>query len=220
MRFLLTSAGISNNSIRTALVDLLGKRIADATALCIPTAVYAVPNGPAEAWRQIRAWSELGWKAFGVLEFTALPSVRQEDWLPLVRAADALLVGGGENLCLCYWVRQTGLAATLPSLLRDTVSVGASAGSMLVAQTFGQHYHGIDPPTGSDKALGLVDFKLHPHLDAEYMPLASLASLAHLAAWAAGLAVPTYAIDNQTALKVTDGGVEVVSEGHWHRLSP
>jgi dipeptidase E len=213
MRFLLTSAGISNTSIRNALVDLLGKPIAEATALCIPTAAYATPEGPAEAWRQIRAWVELGWKALGVLELTALPSIPQEDWLPQLQAADALLVGGGENLYLCYWTWQSGLAESLPSLLQDKVYVGASAGSMLVTQTFGHHYDGVNPPTGSDKALGLVDFALHPHLDAEYMPEASLA---HLETWAAGVDVPAYAIDDQTAIRVTNGVIEVVSEGHWN----
>lgn len=217
MKFLLTSAGISNTSIRNTLVDLLGKPIADSSALCIPTAAYATPDGPAEAWRQIRPWSELGWKAFGVLELTALPTTRQEQWLPLLQATDALLVGGGESLYLCYWIWQSGLAETLPSLLQDKVYVGASAGSMLVTQTFGETYDGTNPPTGSDKALGLVDFALHPHLDADYAPTASLA---HLEQWAAGVSVPAYAIDDQTALKVVDGEVEVVSEGQWKRSTP
>jgi dipeptidase E len=88
---------------------------------------------------------------------------------------------------------------------------------MLVTPTFGEQYDGIDPPTGSDKALGLVDVALHPHLDAEYMPRASLA---HLEQWAARVDVPAYALDDQTAIKVTGGEVSVVSEGHWKRLVP
>ena len=217
MKFLLTSGGISNTSIRNALVDLLGKPIAESTVLCIPTAVYAVPDGPIYAWHQIRTWGELGWKAFGVLELTALPSTRQEHWLPLLQAADVLLVGGGETFYLCYWIRQSGLAEILPSLLQEKVYVGMSAGSMLVTPTFGEAYNGIDPPKGSDLALGLVDFTLYPHLDADYMPAASLA---HIEQWAARVEVPAYAIDDQTALKVIDGVVEVVSEGHWKRFAP
>jgi dipeptidase E len=217
VRFLLTSAGISNTSIHNALVDLLSKPIAESAALCIPTAAYATPAGPAEAWRQVRAWSELGWKAFGLLELTALPSISQEDWLPLLQTMDALLVGGGENLYLCYWIWHSGLADFLPSLPQDKVYVGASAGSMLVTPTFGVEYDGAHPPTGSAKALGLVGFALHPHLDAEYMPEASLA---HLERWAAGVDVPAYAIDDQTALKVVDGVVEVVSEGQWKQFVP
>ncbi len=212
MKFLLTSAGISNPSIRNALIDLLGKPIAASTALFIPTAAHSIPGGPFGVWQQTRAWGELDWKAFGLLELTALPGIRQEHWLPQLEAADVLVVGGGENLYLCYWAWQSGLADLLPSLLQNTVYVGVSAGSMLVTSTFGEHYDGTHPPTGSDRALGLVDFTLHPHLDAEYMPMASLA---HLEKWAAGVAVPAYAIDDQTALKVINSEVSVVSEGHW-----
>src|SRR5581483_11931094 len=131
MKLLLTSAGISNTSIHNALVDLLGKPLAESTALCIPTAAYAIPDGPAEAWRQTRAWGDLGWKAFGVLELTALPSILQEHWLPQLETADALVVGGGESLYLCYWMWQSGLVETLSSLLQERVYVGASTGSML-----------------------------------------------------------------------------------------
>src|SRR3989475_112694 len=123
MRFLLTSAGIKNASIRDALVDLLGKPIADSSALCIPTAGYGHPQGsPDGAWRFISGQSstpmcELGWNSLGVLELTALPSIDEERW-------------------------------------------------------------------------------------------------------AAGIPNPAYAIDDQTAIKVTDGTVEVVSEGHWKLFTP
>src|SRR2546428_3224945 len=88
MRLLLTSSGISNDSIRHALVDLLGKPIAESSALCIPTAAYACPSGAAMAWRFICGVArsplcELGWKSLGVLELTALPSIKEEKWVPL-----------------------------------------------------------------------------------------------------------------------------------------
>ena len=83
MRFLLTSAGIRNTSIHNALVDLLGKPIAEASALCIPTAVYAIPGGAGHAGRFFSGQAttpmcELGWKSLGVLELTALPSIDEE----------------------------------------------------------------------------------------------------------------------------------------------
>ena len=222
MKYLLTSSGISNDSIRNALVDLLGKPIAESSALCIPTAAYACPGGAAMAWRLIRGVAasplcELSWKSLGVLELTALPSITREHWVPLVQEADALLVGGGDPFYLCYWMRQSGLADLLPELPRETVYVGVSAGSMVVTPTFGEQYDGIDPPTGSDRALGLVDFTLYAHLDHPDMPDASLANIER---WAAGIPVPAYAIDDQTAIKVIDGAVEVVSEGHWKRFTP
>jgi len=216
MKLLLTSAGISNTSIENALVDLLGKPIADASALFVPTAIYALPNGPDLARRVIRGslgspFCELGWKSLGVLELTALPSIKRELWVPILQDTDALLVGGGDCQYLCYWMRQSGLAALLPSLLQRTVYVGLSAGSMIMTR-FGTTYGGHILPAESDKSLGLLDFALHPHLDCEGSPGNSLANLEKLAST---IPVPSYAIDDDTAIKVAGGTVEVVSEGHW-----
>ncbi len=103
MRLLLTSVGIKNPSIHNALIDLLGKPISESSALCIPTAAYARPGGAAMAARVIRGKAstpscELGWKSLGVLELTALPSIKKDSWIPLVRETDALLVVGGDPL--------------------------------------------------------------------------------------------------------------------------
>jgi dipeptidase E len=151
-----------------------------------------------------------------VLELTALPSIGEERWVPVVRETDALLVGGGDALYLCYWMRQSGLADLLPSL-REAVYVGVSAGSMALTPHVGQDFIGWKPPTGDDRALGVVDFSLFPHLDHENMPDNSMANAER---WAAGIPVPAYAIDDQTAIKVTDGTVEVVSEGHRKLFAP
>jgi dipeptidase E len=221
MRFLLTSAGIKNTSIHDALVDLLGKPIAESNALCIPTAVYAMPGGAGMAWRLICGSAstplcELGWKSLGVLELTALPSIDEEHWVPMVQETDALLVGGGDVLYLCYWMQQSGLADLLPSL-REAVYVGVSAGSMVMAPNVGEDFVRWSPPTGGDRALGMVDFALFPHLDHEDLPDNSMANAEE---WAASVPVPGYAVDDQTAIKVTDGAVEVVSEGHWKLFTP
>ena len=216
MRFLLTSAGIKNASIHDALVDLLGKPIAESSALCIPTAAYGHPmGGPGAAWRLITGRAvtplcELGWKSLGVLELTALPSIDEEHWVPMVQETDALLVGGGDALYLCYWMRQSGLADLLPSL--ETVYVGVSGGSMVLTPNIGEDFVRWTPPTGGDRALGMVDFSIFPHLDHEQMRDNSMANAER---WAAGIPVPAYAIDDQTAIQVTDGTVEVVTEGHW-----
>jgi len=228
MKFLLTSSGVSNPSISDALVELLGKPIAESSALIIPTAIYPFPDGAGKAWQAIsgRARSplcELGWKSLGVLELTALPTIREESWVPMVREADALLVWGGDVLYLTYWMRQSGLADLLPSL-NESVYVGVSAGSIAVTPyncdaEFDLEFvpTGSDMAQGADRALGLVDFTLYPHLDDADMPDTSLANIEK---WASGIPVPTYAIDDETAIKVTDGTVEVVSEGNWKLFNP
>src|SRR6266478_4190013 len=223
MRFLLTSAGIKNTSIHNALVDLLGKPIAESSALCIPTAMYAMPGGAGHAWRFISGreartpMCELGWKSLGVLELTALPSIDEELWVPVVRETDVLLVNGGDPLYLCYWMRQSGLADLLPELGGETVYVGLSAGSMVMTPNIGEDFVRWKPPTGGDRTLGMVDFSIFPHLDNPDLPYNTLA---HAEKWAAGMSVPAYLMDDQTALTVIDGAVEVVSEGQWKRLAP
>lgn len=222
MKLLLTSAGIKNPSIHKALVDMLGKPIAECNALCIPTAIYALSNGPYMAWKFISGqepqcpMTELGWKSVGVLELTALPSIDKAVWLPTIQAADVILVNGGDPLFLSYWMRQSGLADLLPSL-RDTVWVGLSAGSMIMAPKIGEFFVEWKPPTGGDETLGLVDFALFPHLDHEMLPHNTMANAEK---WAAGMAIPTYAVDDETAIKVVDGTVEVISEGHWKQFTP
>ena len=221
MKLLLTSAGITNSSIRTALVDLLGKPIAESNALCIPTAAYGHPmSGPASVWRFISGQSstpmcELGWKSLGVLELTALPSIDEGRWVSWVRAADVLLVNGGDALYLSHWVRQSGLANLLPSL-DDTVWVGLSAGSMVMTPRIGADFVEWKPPAGDDRTLGIVDFSIFPHVDHELLPENTMAAAER---WAAGIPGPAYAIDDQTAITVADGTVDVVSEGRW-RLFP
>jgi dipeptidase E len=218
LRLLLTSAGVKNASIHNALVDLLGKPISESSALCIPTAQYGHPMvGPgAEPWRFISGNSDnpmvdLGWKSVGVLELTALPSIDEKRWVPMVRETDALLVAGGDALYLCHWMRQSGLADLLSSL-SETVWVGLSAGSMVMAPRIGEDFVQWRPPTGDDSTLGIVEFSICPHLARDGMPGNSMAAAER---WAAGISGPAYAIDDETAIKVVDGTVEVVSEGHW-----
>jgi dipeptidase E len=222
MKLLLTSTGIKNASILEALVGLLGKPIAESSALCIPTAAYGHPRaGPGAAWRFISGTGPsqmcgLGWKSLGVLELSALPSIDKAQWVPQVQETDVLLVDGGDSLYLCYWMRQSGLADLLPSL-RETVYVGLSAGSMVMTPRIGEDFVIWTPPTGGDEALGVVDFSIFPHLDNPELPENTMATAE---TWAAGLGNPAYAIDDETAIKVTDGTVAVVSEGHWTLFTP
>ena len=224
MRFLLCSSGISNPSIHDALIELLDKPIAESNALCIPTGVQPFPGGPAHVYRFISGSTRspmcgLGWKSLEVLELTALPGVKRDDWIPAVQQADALLVWGGSPLYLCYWMRQSGLAELLPSLRPETVYVGTSGGAMVATPDFGgTSYDESEPLTASDEALGLVDFSVFPHLDREDGLPPSPPE--EIEAWAAGLSVPAYVIDDQTAINVVDGNVDVVTDGRWELITP
>jgi len=222
MKLLLTSAGIKNPSIENALVELLGKPIAESNALCIPTALYGHPMaGPRQAWRCISGQETgtptvgLGWKSMGVLELTALPSLDADRWVPLVRETEVLLVEGGDAAYLCYWMQESGLLDLLPSL-GETVWVGVSGGSMVMTPRIGADFVTWHSPAG-DKTLGVVDFSIFPHLDNPDLPWNTMATAEE---WAAGVSGPAYAIDDETAIKVVDGAVEVVSEGQWKLFAP
>lgn len=236
MKLLLTSSGISNPTIQDALVGLLGKPIAECDALLVPTALYPFPGGPQMAWKAISGQSHsrmatLGWKSLGVLELTALPSIDKDAWVPAVQQADAVLVAGGDPVFLATHLRRSGLTDVLRP---ETVYVGVSAGAIATATTFTETY--TEPPRGADEPIetddvvfstpdgdigrtlvttrgaGLVDFAVIPHFDNPDHPDASPANAEK---WAARNPVPTYAIDDQSAVVVTGDAVDVVTEGTW-----
>ncbi len=215
MKLLLTSAGVTNPSIRAALLELLGKPIEECTALVNSTASW-----PIQGWTQLARsfiageepetpMAELGWKAVGALELTALPSIERTVWLPQVEQADVLLVNGGDTIYLDRWMRESGLAHVLPSL--DLVYVGLSAGSMVMSPSVAEAFASWTRPIGGE-GLGVVDFEIFPHLDNPDLPQNTTADAER---WAAGLTRSGYAIDDETAIKVVDGVAEVISEGHW-----
>ncbi|MGH3164286.1 MAG: Type 1 glutamine amidotransferase-like domain-containing protein [Trebonia sp.] len=241
MKLLLTSSGISNASIRDALVDMLGKPIAESSALFVPTAIYPFADGADGAFQAISGKAksplcDLGWKSMGILELTALPSIDKEVWAAKVQESDALLVWGGDPVYLSYWIKHSGLADLFPSLPPEMVYVGVSAGSIAMASRFGETYFEVPKCSGerlsSDdivfarpegeitatlvmaEGAGLVDFAIIPHVEYD-----DHHDVANAGKWAGRLPVPTYAIDDETAVKVIDGTVEVVSEGHWKLFS-
>ena len=207
MKLLLTSGGVSNDSIHRALVELLGKPIEQCNALCIPTAEWGHPwCTPASAWRFIAGktparMTELGWKSVGILELTALPSIGEERWVPWVREADVFLVDGGDATYLLHWMRESGFLRLMPSLT-GKVWVGVSAGSMVMTPRIGSDFVNWKGANGDDRTLGLVDFSIYPHLG---NPDLADNTLANAEKWAVEIAGPAYAIDDQTAIKVVAG---------------
>jgi len=220
MKLLLTSGGITNDSIRKALLGLLDRPVEESDALFIPTAQWGHPFcSPQSVWlstvggRPGRSpLTDLGWRSVGVLELTALPSIGRDRWEPWVRDADVLLVDGGEAVYLRHWIEESGLADVLPSL-DDTVWVGVSAGSMVMTPRVGKEF--VDWRPDDDAGLGVVDFSIFPHLD---YPGWDQNTMQSAEAWAARIGAPAYAIDDQTAIVVDGDRVEVVSQGAWRRF--
>ena len=216
MKLLLTSGGVTNASIQGALVDLLSKPIAESAALCIPTAEWGhIMCTPQSARRFVAGEGPselcgLGWKSVGLLELTALPSIGNDRWISWVKEADVLLVDGGDATYLCHWMRESGLADLLPSL-SETVWVGVSAGSMVMTPRIGDDFV-TWPSAPDDRTLGVVDFSIFPHLGMRGN------TPEEAERWAGDIAGPAYVVDDQTAIQVVDGVVEVISEGTWKRF--
>jgi dipeptidase E len=230
MKLLLTSAGLSNESIRTALAELMGKSIGDAKLVFVPTAMHAVAEGCKYMWEDIARQSEIGWGSASMLELTALPSVLESHWLPDVRGADVIMVDGGNTPYLSYWFEQSGFAARLPTLLERSVYAGVSAGSIVVSHSlminadklksegvYSDDQYGDRAPLhfGSDFTLKLCACCAAPHLNASYFEHVSMADMERVCAQ---VDAPVYAMDDQTALKVVDDRIEVISEGDWKLL--
>ena len=218
MKLLLTSGGVTNPSIHSALLHLLGKPIAECHALVVPTAQWGHPMcGPTSVRRLVAAepgfryFSGLGWASLGVFELTALPTVGAERWVPWIREADVLLVDGGDATYLCHWMRESGLADLLPSL-PDMVWVGVSAGSMVMTPRIGSTSSSGRPPWTTAPWGWLTSRSSRTWTPSRGTPWLTQSW------WAAAIGVPAYAIDEQTAIKVEDGSVEVVSEGQWTKF--
>ncbi len=227
-KLLLASLGIANDPIRAALVDLLGKPIEHANALFVPTAMMGFPGADKYIGQMVDRYINLGWNRFHTLDLHSLAHWPQAYLRRDLDEADALIVGGGNEFYLSYWMEQSGLFELLPGLLaQGKVYVGESAGSMVVTaalnydadrlETTGVYHddeydEGQPRESGSAKTLGLVDFVLRPHYQSGQFAYATTETVAK---WAAKAARPTYALDDQSALKIVDGKVEVVSQGEW-----
>lgn len=243
MKLLLTSSGINNNSIQNAIVELLGKPIAEANALFVPTGVYPFQDGQFYAWNPIGGEAasrmcQLGWKSIGILELSVLSSIDKANWLPSLEKTDALLVWGGDPLFISYWMQQSGLSKLLLSLIDNLVYLGVSAGSMVASSIFAETYNEDRTCAGTPlktveiifsssegkisrtlitaKGLGLVNFAIIPHYEnKDHID----ANATNAKEWASKLPVPVYAIDDETAIKVTNDAIEIISEGQWKLFS-
>ena len=218
MKLLLTSGGITNASIAKALFALVGKPASETTIAFIPTAMNVGDGDKGWFIDDLANIKKQDCKLVDVVDISALP---QELWLPRLQAADVLFFSGGDTSHLMRWISESGLAKLLPDLLKTRVWAGISAGSMVTNPTLAlssqdkKIYYEQAFGYRSEDALGLVDFYVRPHLNSEHFPQARKEFLEPIAK---EIRATIYALDDQSALKVVDGKVEVVSEGGWFEI--
>jgi len=230
MKLLLTSNGISNPTIRAGLVDMLGKPIEESSALLVASGMHPFPGSGTRVVDVVRGTSNnqlcgIGWESLGLLEPTALPSVRRDSWVPALEEADALLVYGGHVAFLAYWMRRSGMVELLPRL-EHLVYVGVSAGAIVTTpfncdaeSNAASLPEESEIPTATDGGLGFVDFTLWVHIG-NPDPIFEDHTPENAAQFAREVGVRTYALDDASALAVDGTDVTVLSEGRCEIFEP
>ena len=218
MEVLLTSSGITNKSIEKALLELLGKPFEKANLTFIPTAANVEEGDKAWLVDDMNNFRKLNFASFDIIDVSA---VTKNIWLPSFQKADVLVFGGGIVYHLLSRIKKSGLEDLLPELLKTKVYVGISAGSMVTAKSISLTssdilcYEDTGKPRNT-KGLGFVDFEIRPHLNSKWFPKVRLDFLEKLAKETPN---SFYAIDDNTAVKVVDGKVSIVSEGEWKKFN-
>ena len=215
MKLLLTSSGLTNKSISDALFDLVGKPAKEATVVFIPTAMNVGRGDKSWFIKDLNNILKQGFKFIDIVDISALP---KEVWQPRLEAGDVLFFSGGNTSHLMRWLKESGLDLLLPELLKSRIYVGVSAGSIVTNPTLATSskdkkiYYEETFNYRSEEALNFVDFYIRPHFNSADFPHANKDNIEQIAK---DSEKPVYAIDDQTALKVVDGTIEVISEGEY-----
>src|SRR5665647_310564 len=214
MKLLLTSAGISNKSISDALLNLTQRPFSELNVVFIPTASNVEKGDKFWLVDDLISLKNLDFKQIDIVDISALP---KDIWLPRLEEANVLYFEGGNTFHLMHWIEKSGLKELLPELLKTKVYVGVSAGSMVVCKnldlsTSERLYDEKPGKDDKDEGLGYVDFLVRPHLNSPYFPKLNLENLEKMSQ---EFSDTFYAIDDQTAIKVIDGEMNVISEGVW-----
>lgn len=214
MKLLLTSGGLTNESISNALVELVGKKTEDTSLCFIPTASTIETGDKDWLINDLININKQGYKSVSIVDICALP---ENIWRPQMEEADVLFFSGGNNFFLMEWINKSGLKEILLKFLETKVWVGISAGSMVtnpdLSLKISQTVYGEDfDKTEEIDGLNFVDFYTLPHLNSQYFPNVNLENLQKLSE---KINKKIYALDDQSALKVVDGKVEIISEGEY-----
>jgi len=214
MKLLLTSGVLTNKSIADTLFDLVGKKPQDTSLVFIPTAAN-IEKGD-KSWF-INDLLNLKKQNFKSIDIADISAVDQKIWKPKLEETDVLFFEGGNTYHLMEWINKSGLASLLPELLKNKVYVGLSAGSMITSKDLILRISKIAYEEDLDKTedmpgLNFVDFYFLPHLNSPYFEKLREDFIREAVQ---GIPEKIYVLDDNSALKVIDGEVEVISEGKW-----
>ncbi len=217
MKLLLTSAGFMNDKIIGAFKELAGRDVKDLNLAFIPTAANIEEGGKEWLIKDLAKCVEMGFKQVDIVDIAA---VSKDIWEPRLKAADVFVFGGGNTSYLMKQIKKSGLAEILSELLQSRIYVGISAGSMVTAKKLKEKemQRLFEEPIvdgAENEGLGFVDFLIVPHLNSPHFPRA--AELVDIVA--KDIEIPLYALDDQSAIKVDDDKIEVVTMGIWREFN-
>lgn len=213
MKLLLTSAGITNKSIAKALIDLIGKPASEISVLFIPTAANTVEGDKGWLIDNLDDFKKQEYKSIDILDIAGVP---EKVWRPRMETADLICFGGGNEQYLAKVMRESGVDKVLPEFLKTRVYMGISAGSMVVGQFLSHDLMKVVYPEEVfeelSQPLAYVGCLFIPHLNSDYFTQVRKEVLEKLKV---DFTSPLYACDDNSALKIVDGKIEVISEGEY-----
>jgi dipeptidase E len=209
---------------------MLDKPTEQANIVFVPTGADPVRGGKTWLVDDISRAHSMGWKNFEIMNIAVTASWNKELWMPVFENADVIMFCGGHAQYLSYWLEQSGLMTQLPKMLEGKVYVGISAGSMVATSSLATSSHQLSidygngkdrdtrqapPEQSSDQTLGLVDFLFRPHYNSPHFPLIRQDLMRKVAA---DQKRPLYVADDDTAICVIDGKIDVITEGEYLAL--
>lgn len=218
MKLLLTSSGITNKSIADALFEIVGKKPEDTKLVFIPTASNAEEGDKEWVTNDLLNLKKLNLNSIEIVDISVMD---EKNWKPIIEKADVLFFEGGNTYFLMEWLNKSGLAKLLLELLKNKVYVGVSAGSMVVSKDLALYISQKIYEEDLDKdyemaGLNYVDFYFLPHLNSAYFTKVREDNIKNTVK---DMKEKIYVMDDESALKIVDNKIEVVSEGKWFEIN-
>lgn len=218
MKLLLTSAGLTNKMILQALFELVGKKADDTSVVFVPTAANIETGDKTWVINDLIDLKNQNFKFLEIVDISALPKT---EWLPKFTATDVIYFEGGDAFYLMDWIYKSGLVNELAVLLEKKVLVGVSAGSIVTNKILSlkimQDIYGENSDRNADiDGLNFVDFYVLPHYNSLHFEKVRKEFVIEATK---GMREKIYVLDDNCAVKVDGGSVDIVGEGQYLELN-
>ncbi len=206
MKLILSSFGITNQTIANSLQQLVGKSPSETKVGFIPTAANIEPGNKDWFFSQIDGLHKFGYNYVDVIDISA----SDVDWRERLSQVDVIFMSGGNTFYLLKCIRDSGFDLWFKQNLDKFVYVGSSAGGIVCTPTIA--IAGVEPGDINYSkltdltAMNLVDFEVSPHVP-EMLPYENNE------AYAKTIKNTLYCLDDNSAIQVVNGEMKIIGEG-------